>query len=109
MNLERLFAQWWGRLVTLFSTKKPTTDAPALPQFSNAQVKALVMGLANTDAQELSCDEVYALLDRFAEMELQGEDAAALMPWVEHHLNMCPECREEYDALRKSMQATAHS
>ena len=63
------------------------------------------MGLANTQAQELSCDEVYALLDVFADKVSRGEDAASLMPLIQHHLEMCPDCREEYETLLRSMQA----
>ena len=59
------------------------------------------MGLANTQAQELSCDEVYALLDVFADKVSRGEDAASLMPLIQHHLEMCP----EYETLLRSMQA----
>ncbi len=67
------------------------------------------MGLAHTQEQELSCDEVYALLDVFADKVSQGEDAASLLPLLQHHLDMCPDCREEFLALLNSMQATAAS
>lgn len=69
-------------------------------------LKAMVAGLAHTQADELSCDEVYALLDVFADAARRGEDVAALMPLVQHHLEMCPDCREEYHALLRSMNAT---
>jgi predicted anti-sigma-YlaC factor YlaD len=32
-------------------------------------------------------------------MVRRGEDTASLMPLVEHHLKMCPDCREEVEAL----------
>lgn len=69
-------------------------------------VRQLVMGVGHTQPQELSCDEVYELLDLFAEMISRGEDAATLMPLVQHHLQMCPECREEYEALLRTLEAT---
>ncbi len=69
-------------------------------------MQKMLMGLAHTHARELSCDEVYALLDVFADKISRGEDAASLMPLVQHHLKMCPDCREEFEALMKSLQTT---
>lgn len=102
MKLRDFFNQWWRRIMAFTQPKEL-----ASPAFREEDVQALVMGLAHTDARELSCDEVYALLDLFAERVSRGEDAATMMPLVEHHLAMCPDCREEYEALLKSMEATA--
>jgi hypothetical protein len=63
--------------------------------------------LAQTQDQELSCDEVFALLDIFAQRMRHGEDPAILMPLVRHHLEMCPDCHEELDVLLRSLDATA--
>ena len=61
--------------------------------------------VAQTQEQELGCDEVYALLDVFAERVSRGEDVATLMPLVHHHLQMCPDCREEFEALLRAVDA----
>jgi anti-sigma factor ChrR (cupin superfamily) len=66
-----------------------------------ASMQMLLHSVAKTEEQELSCDEVYALVDQFAEMVKRGEDGSRLMPMVQKHLNMCPDCREEYEALLK--------
>jgi len=68
---------------------------PAPPP--EAQVALAMMSM--THEQELSCDEVHDLIDQFAEMQLRGEDPAHLFPLVQRHLQMCPECREEFEAL----------
>ena len=68
---------------------------------------ALLGMLSMTDEQELSCDDVFALLDQFAELVKRGEDASHLMPMVQKHLNMCPDCREEYEALLLMMENPA--
>ena len=107
MKLKDLFKQWWRRVMAFIQPKEAVSPASSSPAFGDEQVKALVMGLAQTDARELSCDEVFALLDVFSERVQRGEDAATMMPLVEHHLAMCPDCREEYEALLKSMEATA--
>jgi predicted anti-sigma-YlaC factor YlaD len=69
-------------------------------------VRQMAIGIGRTQSHELSCDEVYDLLDLFADMIARGEDAATLMPLVQHHLEMCPDCREEYETLLRSLEAT---
>jgi len=60
--------------------------------------KVLTM-LSNTQEAEMTCDEVFAVLDQFVEMTARGEDVSRLMPLVKHHLEMCPDCMEEYKVL----------
>ena len=48
---------------------------------------------------EMSCGECDVRLDRFAEMSLAGRDAVEALPLVEEHLEGCPVCREEFEAL----------
>jgi len=62
-------------------------------------LKNLVRQLERTREVEYACEEVHRLLDQFAEAVIRGEDASRLMPLVEQHLEMCPDCREEYEAL----------
>ena len=61
--------------------------------------------LACTQEQELVCGEVHELMDQFAEMKIRGEDPSDRMPLVQQHLDMWPDCRDEYEALIKSKQA----
>jgi hypothetical protein len=49
---------------------------------------------------ELGCDECFAELDRYVELERAGEDADAAIPGLRAHLAGCPACREEHDSLR---------
>jgi predicted anti-sigma-YlaC factor YlaD len=46
-------------------------------------------------------------LDQFTEAYLRGEDVARWMPLVQHHLDMCADCHEEFDALVRILQATS--
>lgn len=55
---------------------------------------------------EYSCDDVHRLLDQFAEAVLRGENAANLWPLVQQHLDMCPDCREEFEALMRVLRAS---
>jgi hypothetical protein len=48
---------------------------------------------------ELSCDECFAELDRYVELEVAGADADAAAPGFRAHLEGCPACREEHESL----------
>jgi anti-sigma factor RsiW len=49
---------------------------------------------------EVGCDECFAELDRYVELELAGADADAAVPGLRAHLAGCPACREEHASLR---------
>jgi hypothetical protein len=49
---------------------------------------------------EVGCDECFALLDQYVELELAGEDADAAIPGLRAHLEGCSACREEHESLR---------
>jgi DNA-binding FrmR family transcriptional regulator len=70
------------------------------------KLKTIVRGVARTQEQEYSCDDVYQLLDEFTEAVAQGKDVAKLMPLVQQHLEMCPDCHEEFEALLQVVRAT---
>jgi hypothetical protein len=70
----------------------------------DAEMKKMLQALAMTHEKEISCDDVFAVLDEFAEAVRRGENALLLMPLVRQHLEMCPDCREEYEALLNMMQ-----
>ncbi len=60
-----------------------------------------------TESQDdiLNCDQVFELLDQFCERAALGEDVAHLMPLVQMHLDHCPGCREQYEALMQIITA----
>lgn len=58
-----------------------------------------------TDEVEYTCDDVHRLLDQFSEAVLRGENTARLMPLVQKHLDMCQDCREEFEALLRILRA----
>ena len=68
--------------------------------------KALVREIAEAREVEIGCDECFEQLDRFVDMRLLGLDPAQAMPLVQEHLEICGECREEFEALLASLQAT---
>ena len=56
--------------------------------------------LLGPDGPELTCDECFAALDEYVELELAGQDADRLVPGMGAHLQGCPACREEHESLR---------
>ena len=59
----------------------------------------------NTKQQEISCDDVHELLDQYTEKAIAGEDVSAILPFIHHHLSMCPDCHEEYIALKRILES----
>jgi hypothetical protein len=65
----------------------------------------LVRALAATLESEIGCDECFEQMDRFAEIEFSGSDAATAMPLVHDHLRKCEDCYEKYEALLMAVGA----
>ena len=51
------------------------------------------------DGPELSCDQCFAQLDRYVELELARSDADAAIPGMRTHLEGCPACDEDHRSL----------
>ena len=98
MIFRNLFKPFWRR-----QQRTASVISPAAAH----QMRATLTMVAQTQAQELGCDEAYAFFDSYAERVSRGEDVAVLMPLVHHHLAMCPDCREEFEALLRAMAATS--
>ena len=62
--------------------------------------------LEKARADELSCDDLYSRLDEFVETQVKSNDAGKIMPLIREHLDMCPECCEEYEALLSVLENT---
>jgi hypothetical protein len=70
----------------------------------DALMVKMLQALMMTEEHELSCDDVYAVLDQFAEAIERGENPLIFMPLVRQHLDICPDCREEYETLLRMLQ-----
>ncbi|HEY5054458.1 MAG TPA: hypothetical protein VII45_13740 [Solirubrobacterales bacterium] len=54
---------------------------------------------------ELTCEECFAELDRYVELELAGSDADAKVPGMRAHLDGCPACDEDHGSLLSFLRA----
>ena len=64
------------------------------------ELKQALGRLLGPAGPEVGCDECFAQLDRYVELELAGADAEAAVPGMGAHLQGCPACREEHESLR---------
>ena len=62
-----------------------------------------LIGLTRDD--EIDCERCLALVAEFAERELAGRSVPAGLEAVAHHLSICAECREEFEALLQALEA----
>ncbi len=75
-------------------------------ELPNEAVLGFLRVLENLPAEELTCDEIYTQLDEYVEHEAHNHDAAHLMPLIREHLDLCPECCEEYEVLLDVVKKT---
>ena len=67
----------------------------------------MIKMIENTLEVELSCDEVNDLMAQYAEMIMRGDDVEQLMPLVRHHLILCKNCKEEFDAVIRILETAS--
>ena len=69
------------------------------------KLKNLVTKISKTRPDEIGCDRCYEELHRFTDMLREGNDPAKVMPLVQHHLEMCHGCGEEFEGLLQALEA----
>jgi len=77
-----------------------------MPVQGRAELEQFFRMLAETREIELICDDIYQIVDQYAELLARGEDVRQLMPLVAYHLEMCKDCHEELEALMRILQAS---
>lgn len=71
---------------------------------TSEQIKSLVQAIEQTREHEFSCGECQSCIAEFAERQLAGLPLDDVLARVEHHLALCPECREQFVALEKILR-----
>ncbi|NQS91380.1 MAG: hypothetical protein HQ574_03140 [Chloroflexi bacterium] len=74
-------------------------------QLSSETIRKMMSSVKSTRDEELTCGHCYDELDQFIEMKLSGKNAEEAMPLVQAHLDLCADCREEYEVLLEAIQA----
>jgi len=76
-------------------------------ELPNEAVLGFLQVLENVQEEGCSCDEVFNRIDEYVEREVDGRDAENIMPLVREHLDLCPDCCEEYEALLDILEKTS--
>ncbi len=76
-------------------------------QLSDEAVKGFLQALEEARVQDVPCSQVFSQLDEYAQKQLNGEDAAKLMPLLREHLDLCQDCCDEYETLLAAREKTA--
>lgn len=71
---------------------------------SKEEINDLMRLVGLTKDDEIDCERCLALVAEFAERELAGRSIPVGLEAVEHHLSVCAECREEYEALLRVLK-----
>jgi hypothetical protein len=99
------------RLKRLFTSRSDDIDskelvsgvkAPAVETnitLDDSSLARLMELIEQTHEGEYSCQETLDLLDEYAELVAQHQDAETIMPLVKGHLEHCVDCTERYEAL----------
>jgi len=74
-------------------------------RLTREQVGGIVKMLGLTTDREFNCSECLQQVSEFAERQLANQPVGEVMAKVEQHLALCPECREEFEALMKILKA----
>lgn len=70
-----------------------------------AGIIRMLEAVLSTKDQELTCAQLdEEQLARYAELDLSGESPGEHLPHVQHHLNLCPDCRREYAEVREMLR-----
>lgn len=72
-------------------------------------VEGFLHVLESVRLQDMPCSEVFARLDEYVEKELRDHEAAKVMPLLREHLDICPDCCEEYEALLSALERSSGS
>lgn len=70
-----------------------------MSSLSKEQIQTLVGLIATTDSDSMSCDDCFGQIGEFAEKALDGRELSGGMKVIQRHLEQCPCCKGEYEAL----------
>ncbi|MGH0034164.1 MAG: hypothetical protein ACQGVK_03965 [Myxococcota bacterium] len=71
------------------------------------QIERLLSDVSRTCEEEPDCGDCLAGLAEFAELQLVGAGIPEALQRIQQHLEMCPECAEEYQVLLEIVRAAA--
>ncbi len=73
---------------------------------SNKRLEGLLRLVSLTKDSEINCEQCLEHVAEFAEQQLVGKTVTEGLQAIEHHLSVCSECKEEYEALKATLEST---
>lgn len=104
---------WWRSITGWLGKGGARPDGPesntatAGETLSRESVRQMVEGILTTRPDEIGCDECFEEMGQFADFTLAGKSAQEALPLVHDHLQRCPDCREEYEALLLALKSSS--
>jgi len=68
------------------------------------QIQTLVGLIVTTETDQMTCDDCFGQIGEFAEHALDGRELTDGMQAIQRHLEQCPCCKGEYEALIEALQ-----
>jgi hypothetical protein len=69
------------------------------------KLKKVIRSIVAVRDDEIGCSDCFDDMDRFVELVLEGKSGDEALPLVKHHLELCGDCREEYEVLLEALRA----
>lgn len=73
-------------------------------ELTDGDIQVLAVGVTSTRPVEIGCDDCLDQVASYAESRLQGLPTSAALRLVEEHLELCPDCREEFESLAQALR-----
>lgn len=78
-------------------------------KLNSEQLRALLTALPRTREVEINCNEFLHHAGYLADLHLTDADIPSALRAVQNHLEICEECREEYEALYQALKELDHT
>ena len=75
-----------------------------MSRLSNEQIQILVGLITTTEPDSIACDECLGQIGEYAEKALEGVKLSEGMKVIQRHLEQCPCCKGEYEALVEALR-----
>jgi len=103
-KLQKLFTKSDDKTTSSAGDRSELTKTSASHDLNNSLftediVIDLMRQVEETRDGMYTCAETFDLLDEYADLVQSNQDAEKLMPLVKAHLDVCPECRPEFETL----------
>lgn len=93
------------KLKNLLGLNAPTGGPGRVVTLDGPAVEQLMHILSQTREDELSCEEVANRLDEYVDCLAGHLSDEEMVPLMAHHLDMCHDCYEAFEALKRAIES----